>query len=309
MTSSSSSTLVIGCASNLPAHHFLPFLRSLRRVGYGGRTCVFVSQMTSDDVAALQPLSDDIVDVDAFRAAAAPDWSVRILQLSKHMKGLRKHYPSLCRRVGRIVGVAPGNRVAEDLELRLEGLQSLRYAYYFAYLRDHPEFEYVMVSDLRDVIFQRDPFEHLPERLEVFLEDPSVTFATGGFNRRWFADLYGENVATRVDDRVVSCSGVTFGTREGMLAYLSAMEDEVGRHVPPLGPHDQAIHNWLLYEGRLGEPLVVENGYGRVLTMGAKSHIDVSTDGIVMNDDASVPAVLHQYDRHVALAHQLLAAY
>jgi hypothetical protein len=166
-----------------------------------------------------------------------------------------------------------------------------------------------MLSDLRDVIFQRDPFvEPLPP-LEVFLEEPEVTFAIEGFNRQWIDDLYGEAGLLRLGAGVVSCSGVTFGTREGMERYLVAMADEVRAHLPPLGAHDQAIHNWLLATGRLPEATSVPNGHGRVLTMGAQRHIEVADDGTVLNHDGTVPAVLHQYDRHVDLAPTLLAAF
>jgi hypothetical protein len=306
---SSAHALVIGSASSLPVDHFLPFFRSLRAVGYEGRTCLFLSRTQSIDRDALGSMVDEIIEVDELHPMVAPDWAIRTLAWSKRTRGFRKHYPALCRRVGRLVGAAPGNPAAEDLEFRLEGVQSLRYAHYFDYLCQHPEFESVMISDLRDVIFQRDPFDAPVASLEVFLEDPAMTFATAGFNQQWVADLYGADGAARLGNMVVSCSGVTFGTRDGMIAYLEAMAGEVERHLPPLGPHDQAIHNWLVYGERLDDPLVVRNGYGRVLTMGAKEQIDVSPGGVVLNDDGSVPAVLHQYDRHVALAHKLLATF
>src|SRR5436305_14663839 len=148
----SASALVIGSASRLPAHHFLPFLRSLRAARYEGRTCLLVSQMASEDVAALRPLADDIVEVDRFHPKVAPDWSVRVLEWSRHTRGVRKHYPRLCRRIGPMVGAGRGNRVAEDLEFQLEGVQSLRYAHYVDYLGKHAEFEHVLISDVRDVL-------------------------------------------------------------------------------------------------------------------------------------------------------------
>ncbi|HXY91019.1 MAG TPA: hypothetical protein VEP49_00945 [Acidimicrobiia bacterium] len=305
---SSPRALVLGSASRLPAYHFTPFFRSLRAVGFEGTICLFASRLDPGERETLRPLVDEVVDVDGCYEPAAPAWSVRLLDWSKHQRGLRKHYPALCRRVGRAVGSAPGNAVAADLEFRLEGLQSLRYSHYLAYLEAHHEFEAVMISDVRDVIFQRDPFVGGVEEIEVFLEEPHVTFAAGGFNPRWVEDLYGAGAVAALQDRTVSCSGVTVGTREGMIGYLGKMVEEVRRHVPPLGAHDQAMHNWLVYTGALGSPTIVPNGRGRVLTMGALTQVDATTDGVVLNSDGSVPAVLHQYDRHVELAHALLTA-
>jgi hypothetical protein len=94
-----------------------------------------------------------------------------------------------------------------------------------------------------------------------------------------------------------------------MLGYLRAMVREVGRHVIPLGPHDQAIHNWLLYTGQLPGATIVANGTGRVQTMGAQREVYLSPDGTVLNPDGTRPAVIHQYDRHVGLAERLFEVY
>jgi len=306
---SSAQALVIGSATNLPASHFLPFFRSLRATGFEGHTCVFVARMQPAEQAELTAAVDETVLLDDRYVGAAPDAVVRSLAWVKGTKGLRKHFPRVMHGYCRAARVAPGSPAAEELEMRLQGLQSLRYAEYLRYLRAHPEYAHVMLSDLRDVIFQRDPFADPVDRLEVFLEEPDVTFAVDGFNRRWIGDLYGDAGLAQLGAGVVSCSGVTFGTRDGMEAYLATMADEVSAHLPPLGAHDQAIHNWLLATDRLPDATRVANGYGRVLTMGAQRHIDVTDDHTVLNHDGTVPAVLHQYDRHVDLAPALLAAF
>jgi hypothetical protein len=64
----------------------------------------------------------------------------------------------------------------------------------------------------------------------------------------------------------------------------------------PLGSHDQGVHNYLLRTGRL-ETMIVTNGTGRVLTMGGMSHIRRADDGTVLNDNGTIPAILHQSAR------------
>jgi len=306
---SPSHALVLGSATNLPASHFLPFFRSLSASGFQGRTCVFVANMPPGERERLAIEVDEVVDVDnGFPRVASPGL-LGALRRAKRTRGMRKHFPTLCRGACRLRRASAGSPLAEDLEFRLVGLQSLRYDLYRSYLVDHPEFDQVMISDLRDVIFQRDPFAPPVAGLEVFLEEPGVTFALEGFNRRWIADLYGSGAVDQLGDRVVSCSGVTLGDRDAMVGYLAAMSDEVNRHLPPLGPHDQAMHNWLLANGALEPAHAIANGHGRVLTMGALREVPVADDGTVLNSDGSVPAVLHQYDRHVALAPRLLAPY
>src|SRR5215475_4731769 len=81
-----------------------------------------------------------------------------------------------------------------------------RYSIYADYLRARPDrFDQVMLSDVRDVVFQRHPFEGITSpKCHFFLE--------------------GEAVA----GRRISCSGITIGGTRAILAYLDAMADRIG---------------------------------------------------------------------------------
>jgi hypothetical protein len=68
-----------------------------------------------------------------------------------------------------------------------------------------------------------------------------------------------------------------------------------------MGSHDQAVHNILVHGGRLSSAAVIPNGYGRILTMGKMSAYRANADGTVQNLDGTIPAVLHQWDRHQQL--------
>ncbi len=304
---SSDNVAILGFASNLDATHFTPFLQSLRRVGYDGRVAVFVSNLDPSAQAEIAQWADQVIPVDAEYPAVAPAWALAVLRRIKTTRGLRRHFGRAYAIVGRALHAEPGTAMARDLEFQLQGIQALRYRHYLRYLDEHPEIEQVIISDLRDVMFQADPFATELTDLEVCLEERHVLTSEAGFNSRWIRDLYGQDGLDELGDAVVSCSGVTIGPRRAMMAYLEAMADEVDRHVVQLGPHDQAIHNWLLYQGRLAGARPVPNGTGRVQTMGEQREIYLSTDGAVLNPDGRPPAVLHQYDRHVGLAERLWA--
>jgi hypothetical protein len=299
----------MGAATYLPASHFKPFFESLRSAGFLGTSCLFTAHLSPADLDELRALADQVIEVDDAYERHASSWPVGLLGRAKFRRGLRKYYPGACSVYERLARVRPGSAVARDLEFRLEGLQSLRYGLYHSYLSRHDDYDVVMIADLRDVIFQADPFAERVEDLELFLEEPSVSFDQPGFNQRWITDLYGSDALADLRGRIVTCSGVTFGDRSSMLAYLETMAAEIDLHLPPLGPHDQAVHNWLTYSGKLPNARLIANGSGRVLTMGAMSDAKRRSDGLVLNHDGSVPAVLHQYDRHVALAEELLQPY
>jgi hypothetical protein len=71
------------------------------------------------------------------------------------------------------------------------------------------------------------------------------------------------------------------------------------RNLGKISGGDQGIHNVLRLEGKLENPIIHANRQGPVLTMGVMQPGDFQSNpaGLVLNEDGSVPAVLHQYDR------------
>jgi hypothetical protein len=155
------------------------------------------------------------------------------------------------------------------------------------------------------VVFQDDPFAEPVTGLEVFLEDAAQHLEHDAFNSRWIADLFGSARLAEIGSNVISCSGTVIGSREAMLRYLSRMAAAIHWRRRPLGCHDQGIHNHLLRAGQLAPVQVVRNEHGRVLTMGAMKTYRQDEFGRVLNADGTVPAVVHQFDRHPRLAYDL----
>ena len=85
----------------------------------------------------------------------------------------------------------------------------------------------IMTTDSRDVLFQSNPFlyrinEWKSADLIVFLEThPFKTIRRCFWNSRWIRECYGELGLKQIGRRVVSCSGVTMGTRDAILVYVS----------------------------------------------------------------------------------------
>jgi hypothetical protein len=306
--SSTERSVVLGAYASLPARDLEPFARSLRATGFRGSLAVVAGRLAPEERAALGALADDVVDVDAEYARNLP-LARGLLARMRPTRAARRAYAPLFGAVARGLGGRAAPSRWAGLEYHLEGLQALRYGHYLRYLRERaPEADLVMITDLRDVVFQRDPFADPVDGLELYLEDGSVRIGHDFFNTRWIANLYGPGEVEALRDSPVSCSGTVVGTRDAMLAYLEAMTGEIARQAGrPLGCHDQAIHNVLFHRGRLPDPRAVVNATGRILTMGMMSGYRTAPDGSVLNDDGSVPAVLHQWDRHGALAQRFSA--
>jgi hypothetical protein len=302
--SSTSRSLVLGTVSGLALDQATPFLRSLRATGYEGRVCLFLDRMSPAAIAGIRQLADEVVILDGRyeRPHGLCKVFVAGLRRLKRTRGARRFYHAAYQTALQLSGKLEQNW--RTLEYHLEGLQSLRYVHYREYIDQKAiDADYVMISDVRDVVFQSDPFSQVAgSELRVFLEPAHVQIRSNLFNSRWLLNLYGPQVLDLIGDHVVSCSGTTLGTRAGILRYLTSMATQINSKPMPLGSHDQGIHNYLLRTGGLDPVDVVDNEAGEVLTMGELNSVREDDSGLIRNSSGAAPAVLHQYDRHVDLA-------
>nr|WP_172596648.1 hypothetical protein [Nitratidesulfovibrio sp. HK-II] len=191
---------------------------------------------------------------------------------------------------------------------------ALRYFLYLDLLRQAPRpYARVLITDVRDVIFQRDPFSFpWTEGLNVTLEDARMTIGACPYMTRWTTGHLGEAAWRALAGRRISCSGTTVGGHAAMLDYLERLTGLLlpfspappppvpdGTPPPPTGMagYDQGVHNHLLHGGHLPEVTVHDNA-GPILTLGYKATPPAAdAHGDILND-AGVPAVMvHQYDR------------
>jgi hypothetical protein len=188
-----------------------------------------------------------------------------------------------------------------------------RFFHFLRFLQRHP-YERVLITDVRDVLFQRDPFADLPrEGLAVSIETRRYTIATEPHNRTWLAEAFGPELVERIGASPVSCVGVTCGDIRAMSDYLHLMTTEMRQlsaKVARRGGADTAIHNALLWTGQLGNVHRLETLASPVATLNGipAEEAKLSPRGTLLNTDGSEPSVVHQYDRVPELAASLLRA-
>lgn len=144
----------------------------------------------------------------------------------------------------------------------------------------------VLISDARDVFFQRDPFGvGAPEvkGLQVFEEHHTQTTA------HWLV----RDVVRRCKDMdfgkpplesPMLCSGTTIGTRDAMLRYLSTMYEEMQAWTKApkcccnkMNGDDQSIHNYLYYTGKIPFAKAIPNRMGIVNTAGVQGSLAIES--------------------------------
>jgi hypothetical protein len=224
-----------------------------------------------------------------FQACSQP--LVALLRFLRTTRGFRKYFYKLFSILG------SNKRLTTALETHFCGLQSQRYSVYRNWLAEQSINE-IVISDIRDVVFQSDPFENSVRSLELAVE-PVIRLQKGEHNHSWMTVGYGSALANEYIGHKVSCSGVTAGPRNDILSYLDLMSTEIGKIRGFVGPVDQAVHNHLWYSGHFGHHKSLENGEGRVLTLQYEAMDRVNHVGRqLLYDDKYVVPILHQYDRH-----------
>ncbi len=188
-------------------------------------------------------------------------------------------------------------------------VNSLRYFVYEQFLAGFTEeISNIMHADVRDIVFQRDPFTmDTGGSLCCFLEDECMTLGACLANSGWLAAAYGKETLQSLGHHPVSCSGTTIGPASLMRRYISAMaaglraiDDRSPNIMHAISGVDQAVHNYLLRTGGLPEARCFRNEDGPITTLGyvAQDSIRYNDEGLALNQAGEVVHVLHQYDRH-----------
>jgi hypothetical protein len=180
---------------------------------------------------------------------------------------------------------------------------NLRYFLYQEYLQIHGKnYNRILHSDVRDVVFQGNPF-HYPWRkgLKCYLESRENTIENEPFTSGWIAGIFGNDILNQMKDKPISCSGVTMGTANEFLQYLSVLTDLLRR--APLSEHgyDQGAHNYIVHY-RLCESLLLYEDSGEMVATisGYRKFKSILLDYQlrVLNPITGKPVeIVHQYDR------------
>lgn len=208
---------------------------------------------------------------------------------------------------------------AEVVEFEREGdiahlsYNAYRYFLYLDYLRQHGPFGRVLLTDVRDVIFQAEPFSFSwGAGVNATLEDRRMTIGSCPYVRRWISGHLGESSWEALRGRPISCSGTTLADYDAMVDYLERLTALLTPYEPErerMAGYDQGVHNHLIHNGLLPRVTLHDNA-GPILTLAYRQGDPLlDGDGLILND-AGFPAVMvHQYDRKPALFKLLRARY
>jgi hypothetical protein len=281
-----------------------PFASTLRETGFSGEVAILVFD---DQCVGLRDLIKKY-SLSLVPIPRTPKWLPQLIgrrmQNRNRMRYLHhclaKTLPCFCRQRSAL------ELLSQTLH-HFYHISSGRYFLYFRYLnRRREKFSSVLLSDVRDVIFQSDPFRYAVHPGIYCFLDPTVRLGDEHLNTRWTLNLFGDEYFQMRKGSRISCSGTIMGDYDSIIDLLnkmcSVLIQTLPRAVGQIGD-DQAAYNYLLWENRIASAIYCENSENAVMTLknAAPDSLVFDGNGTVLNQDGSPAPVLHQYDFHLML--------
>jgi hypothetical protein len=294
-------SLIMGIVRSLEYEQLKPFLQTLHSTGYAGGIAFFC-----DDIS---PSTRSKFSSSGIYMRDFKETRISIPFLNKKVNAYRLFSPVL-----KINLYLASDEMKKHFAKHAFHIHQSRHFLYTDFLENDSRYSKVMLSDTRDVVFQKDPFEfQMDDNICCFLEDPSMTIAGEQHNAGWIRRGFGEEILKKIGHNVISCAGITMGSTNAVLQYTHEMcrillTPKV-RAIAGITGLDQGIHNYSIRMNAFGSSLrLYENMKGPVMTMGLmkKESRNFHPDtGLLLNHDGTICNTIHQYDRHDDLLHEL----
>lgn len=273
-----SKSVVMGLATGYPLYTYKQFVGSLRATGFPGHIILGIKKNPGDDV--LQYFKEQNV-------------TGRVVEMASNCtyNGYKGHD-------GKVIDTSDWHCAKNYPDYKITWG---RFPLYRDWLNSCPECtDGVILTDVRDAYFQRDPFvtlTHTHRPLMVFEEIDQVD------NTHWLTDFpVGHCKKHKVGTERMLCSGSVMGSREGILDYINVMVEEFDEWKEKdecrfaLPGDDQSIHNYLYYTNRFKNATAIPHRTGPIHVVGyqaARIYENATQEGIQRN--ASVTETSHFY--------------
>ena len=180
------------------------------------------------------------------------------------------------------------NTANNDLESSYNLVHNVRFFHIWQILND-TEYDKVLITDVRDVYFNRDPFEYVPHNL-IIASSEVVKYENEDWNKRHlFVNLGGIGTDTLIDKEVYNVG--VFG---GCGHYVRNICRDI--YLMSIGKKlvaDQTSFNYLIQTTYKDDVMFTD------LTNNFAVHLDVIAKGFVTFDMNTLDRyfIVHQYDR------------
>ena len=264
--------LIIGVIKNYNFRDVKPFVSTLMKTGYKGEVVFFCNNVSIESQDKLRKHGVTCINF-----------------------GIS--YPYVEKQYSADIGILPKS-FSKQLHLF-----SLRQILYYLYLNNcGKKYENIMLTDVRDVIFQKDPFDFIINgNLCCTLESEDWPISKSSFNATEIETVFGVEAYEKIKANLISNCGVTIGPSVLIMKYLEKMIDLIlsggGSTIT-----DQGIHNYIMWNGMIPNIKFLKNNEGPVLTLGYEKIVHRNKDKKIVDNKGNIINIIHQYDRHFNVA-------
>ena len=282
--------LVIGAVRGYGFEQLRPFVVSLQRTTFPGDLVLLWNDLSAETLAALH------------------QHGVKLEHFSYRGSGALNSWSRFWPQIGRLLRLPVGNPVRAAVYKKILNLAFVRYLHALDFLEANAgRYRNVLLTDVRDVIFQDNPFrDPLPGEMVAFLESPHMVYGLEPMNDGWILENYGAEMKAKLQENRISCCGTVMGAVAGMIEYLRAFVSEIVKLKSVEHGADTSVHNVLVRDTLKNQITVIDNFERIVGTVNPKSELTMGISGLVLGANGQPIPVLHQYDRLPDLASRLI---
>nr|WP_295871858.1 hypothetical protein [uncultured Chitinophaga sp.] len=264
--------LILGMAMNYNWGTLKNFICSLRQTDYAGEVILFVSP-----------------DLDAETRAALTRQSIQYIELEAN-----SHY---------FRGLPEWTNSDPEMLSRLPPSVHRIWVFYNFLLENKDKYRHILLTDVRDVIFQRDPFVFdFQDKLCFFIESREAMLKDSDWDAIWIIAAFGVQALYEMGDSLVSNVGTIIGPVAKVVDYLRRLLTYLHDiRVHMVFGIEQGVHNYALVNKAVDDFLLFYTEDGPVATLSKIKDIRQDENGYLLNFNNEIAHVVHQYDRHPSL--------
>lgn len=289
-----SKNLIIGTATGYKYGDMKFFFTSLKAIDFKGDVALLVSEKIDAETRD-RLLKQGVI------LLYAKDTSIRFTQKYANSRLWKIHrVPHKLLFLLLNTGANKINRLSKYVKI-FHLISGARYCFYYDYLlANKDKYKYVLVTDVRDVLFQSDPFLHLENNSLLNFYEEDNLIVNSFYICYWIKHAFGAKKLEPLKDKMGICSGTTIGSVDRMLDYLEKMiatQARITGGLTALGGFDQGIHNYLIYNNYFPGAQIKVNGTAEVHQLGGSTPTLFNGNGELVTGENKVVPVVHQFDR------------
>jgi hypothetical protein len=179
------------------------------------------------------------------------------------------------------------------------------------------DYNYVMMTDLTDIYFQRDPFLDLDKSIGLYLCSENILVKDAPWNFEIVKNLYGYDSAVKILDEIVINSGTIAGSKQDV-ANLCDNIISYYANKPPFIGSDQGVLMKIIYDSSCKIQykfaphyfcLVMSPFFNYPDKLILKNGINFKCGTNIEDNNGKKYAIVHQYNRNFEWNERILNKY